>query len=147
MNGSHGVNGDKGQEKQRKEKQSKAKESKTKESKAKQKAETKEQETKAEPKNEGQFGLVSDERMEELKKRLRAKLNNLNMGVDPEVLAIGLELTAGYIDRGVKKFAEYSKAMINDLGDVVRPYLKAFYNGVRDMPEITGNGLDKEMDD
>ena len=97
--------------------------------------------------NAGQFGLVSDERMEELKKRLRAKLNNLNMGVDPEVLAIGLELTAGYIDRGVKKFAEYSKAMINDLGDVVRPYLKAFYNGVRDMPEITGNGLDKEMDD
>ena len=102
---------------------------------------------KTEKKNEGQFGLVSDERMEELKKRLRAKLNNLNMGVDPEVLAIGLELTAGYIDRGVKKFAEYSKAMINDLGDVVRPYLKAFYNGVRDMPEITSNGLDAEMDD
>lgn len=97
--------------------------------------------------NAGQFGLVSDERMEELKKRLRAKLNNLNMGVDPEVLAIGLELTAGYIDRGVKKFAEYSKAMINDLGDVVRPYLKAFYNGVRDMPEITSNGLYAEMDD
>lgn len=97
--------------------------------------------------NVGQFGLVSDERMEELKKRLRAKLNNLNMGVDPEVLAIGLELAAGYIDRGVKKFADYSKAMINDLGDVVRPYLKAFYNGVRDMPEITSNGLDAEMDD
>ena len=97
--------------------------------------------------NAGQFGLVSDERMEDLKKRLRAKLNNLNMGVDPEVLAIGLELTAGYIDRGVKKFADYSKAMINDLGDVVRPYLKAFYNGVRDMPEITSNGLDAEMDD
>lgn len=97
--------------------------------------------------NSGQFGLVSDERMEELKKRLRAKLNNLNMGVDPEVLAIGLELTAGYIDRGVKKFADYSKAMINDLGDVVRPYLKAFYNGVRDMPEITSNGLDADMDD
>jgi hypothetical protein len=97
--------------------------------------------------NAGKFGLVSDERMEELKKRLRAKLNNLNMGVDPEVLAIGLEMAAGYIDRGVKKFSDYSKAMINDLGDVVRPYLKAFYNGVRDMPEITSNGLDAEMDD
>ena len=133
VNGPHGVNGDKGKEKH---------------GKAKQKAETKKQESKTEPKkNEGQFGLVSDERMEELKKRLRAKLNNLNMGVDPEVLAIGLELTAGYIDRGVKKFADYSKAMINDLGDVVRPYLKAFYNGVRDMPEITSNGLDAEMDD
>lgn len=133
VDGPHGVNGDKGKEKH---------------GKTKQKAETKKQEPKVEPKkNEGQFGLVSDERMEELKKRLRAKLNNLNMGVDPEVLAIGLELTAGYIDRGVKKFADYSKAMINDLGDVVRPYLKAFYNGVRDMPEITSNGLDAEMDD
>ena len=131
--GTNGANGGKGKEKK---------------SKAKRKAETKKQEPKTEPKkNEGQFGLVSDERMEELKKRLRAKLNNLNMGVDPEVLAIGLELTAGYIDRGVKKFADYSKAMINDLGDVVRPYLKAFYNGVRDMPEITSNGLDAEMDD
>lgn len=111
-------------------------------------AEAEPQPKKQEPKkNEGQFGLVSDERMEELKKRLRAKLNNLNMGVDPEVLAIGLELTAGYIDRGVKKFADYGKAMIADLGDAVRPYLKAFYNGVRDMPEITSNGLDAEMDD
>ena len=120
----------------------------TEQNEAKRKAEAKKQEPKADPKNnEGQFGLVSDERMEELKKRLRAKLNNLNMGVDPEVLAIGLELTAGYIDRGVKKFSEYSKEMINELGDVVRPYLKAFYNGVRDMPEITSNGLDAEMDD
>ena len=102
---------------------------------------------KGEKNNQGQFGLVSDKRMEELKKRLRDKLNNLNMGVDPEVIAIGLELTTGYIDRGIKKFADYAKVMINDLGEVVRPYLKAFYNGVREMPEITSNGLDKEMDD
>ena len=115
------------------------------ERKSKQKTETKQEKPKK--KNEGQFGLVSDERMEELRKRLRSKLNNLNMGVDPEVIALGLELTVGHIDRGIRTFADFAKVMIKDLGDVVRPYLKAFYNGVRDMPEITENGLDREMDD
>ena len=105
-------------------------------------------ETKAEKtKNEGQFGLVSDERMAELKRRLHEKLNNMNSGIDPEMLAVGLEMTAGYIDRGIKTFTSYAKAMITEFGEAVRPYLKAFYNGVRDMPEVVENGLDKEMDD
>ena len=98
------------------------------------------------PKNSGQFGLVSDERMEELKKRLKQKiLGQMNMGVDPEILAIGMELTAGYIDRGIKKFADYAKVMIDSLGDDIRPYLKSFYNGARDLPEVQESGLANEM--
>ena len=85
----------------------------------------------AEPKR-----LVSDERMEELKARLRKKMGGqMNMGVDPEILAIGAELAVGHIERGLTKFADYAKTMIEDLGDAIRPYLKAFYNAVRDMPE------------
>ena len=100
----------------------------------------------AESKNEGQFGLVSDERMAELKERLRKKLGGqLNVGIDPEILAIGLEIAVGHIDRGVKSFADFAKVMIADLGDVVRPYLKAFYNGARDLPEVAENGLANEM--
>ena len=80
--------------------------------------------------------LVSDERMEELKKRLRNKLGGqLNVGVDPEVLAIGAEMAVGYIERGVTKFADYARTMIDEVGDFMRPYLKSFYNAVRDMPE------------
>ena len=112
-----------------------------KEEQAKRKAEKTEK-----PKNEGQFGLVSDERMEELKKLLRAKLHGqANSGIPPEVLAYGIELAAGHIDRGIKTFADFAKVMIADLGEVVRPYLKAFYNGVRDMPEVVETGLSKEM--
>jgi len=96
--------------------------------------------------NQGQFGLVSDERMAELKERLRKKLGGqLNVGIDPEILAIGLEIAVGHIDRGVKSFTDFAKVMIADLGDVVRPYLKAFYNGARDLPEVTENGLANEM--
>ena len=96
------------------------------------------QETQVEaaPAQEQPKRLVSDERMEELKARLRKKmLGQLNMGVDPEILAIGAELAVGHIERGLTKFADYAKTMIEDLGDAIRPYLKAFYNAVRDMPE------------
>ena len=107
---------------------------------------SKEHTTEEKPKNEGTLGLVSDERMAELKERLRKKLGGqLNVGIDPEILAIGMELAAGHIDRGVKKFADFAKVMVDDLGDVIRPYLKAFYNGARDLPEITDNGLSAEM--
>ena len=99
---------------------------------------------KAEDKPKDSNSLVSDERMEELKRRLREKLRGqLNMGVDPELLAIGTEIAVGYIERGVTKFGEYAKVMIADLGDVIRPYLKAFYNGARDMPEMVE--LSKDM--
>lgn len=107
----------------------------------------KEEKEEARVKNEGQFGLVSDERMQELKARMKKKLRGqLNAGVDPEVLAIGLELTVGYIDRGLSKFSRFAETLINDLGEEVRPYIKAFYNGARDMPELVESGLSAEMD-
>lgn len=90
---------------------------------------------KSAPKGE-QKRIVSDERMAELKERMRKKLlGQLNIGVDPELLAIGAELAVGHIERGLTKFADYAKQMIEDIGDAVRPYLKSFYNAVRDMPE------------
>lgn len=80
--------------------------------------------------------LVSDDRMAELKERLRRKLGGqLNVGIDPELLMIGTELAVGHIERGLTKFADYAKAMIDDIGDMIRPYLKSLYNAVRDMPE------------
>ena len=90
--------------------------------------------------------LVSEERYEELKKRMRAKLGGqMNMGIDPEILAIGTEMAVYHIEKGLRKFSDYSKAMIDDLGDAIRPYLKSFYNGARDLPEVGDNGWDKDM--
>lgn len=90
--------------------------------------------------------LVSEERYEELKKRMRAKLGSqMNMGIDPEILAIGTEMAVYHIEKGLRKFSDYSKAMIDDLGDAIRPYLKSFYNGARDLPEVGENRWDKDM--
>lgn len=90
--------------------------------------------------------LVSRDRYEELKKRMRQKLGGqLNMGIDPEILAIGTEMAAYHIEAGARKFADYARHMIADLGDAIRPYLKSFYNGARDLPEVQEAGLADEM--
>ncbi len=103
-------------------------------------------ETKAEQPKTEHKRLVSDDRMEELKKQLKAKLGGqLNVGVDPEVLSLGAQLAVGYLERGVTKFADFAKAMIEEVGDFMRPYLKSFYNAVRDMPEAADYA--GEMDD
>lgn len=78
--------------------------------------------------------VVSTERYEELRKRLRRKLNNLNAGYDPELLQIGAEMAAYHVEAGARKFVDFAKRMISDMGDNVRPYLKLFYNAVRDFP-------------
>lgn len=90
--------------------------------------------------------LVTDDEYEELKKRMRMKLRGqLNMGIDPEILEIGISMAVYHIERGARKFTEYAKAMIDDMGDDIRPYLKSFYNGVRDLPEAIKAELDRDM--
>ena len=91
--------------------------------------------------------LVTDERYAELRLKMMQKLKGqMNMGIDPEILAIGTEMAVYHIEKGARKFVEYAKAMIADLSDAIRPYLKAFYNGARDLPEMQESGLAAEMD-
>lgn len=109
------------------------------------KAEATEQESKPENNPSGNR-LVTDERYAELRERMRKKLlGQMNIGIDPEILAIGTEMAVYHLEKGSRKFAEYATAMIADLGDAIRPYLKAFYNGARDLPEVAENGLDADM--
>lgn len=94
---------------------------------------------------EGQNRIVSSARYEELKKRMREKLNQLNAGIDPEIIAIGAEMAVYHIERGAIKFADYAKAMVKDMGDAIRPYLKSFYSSARYMPEAVESGLSAKM--
>lgn len=99
-----------------------------------------------EAQNEGNRNrIVSNERYEELKKRLREKLGQLNAGIDPELIAIGAEMAVYHIERGAVKFADYASSMIKDMGDAIRPYLKSFYSSARYMPEAVENGLSSKM--
>lgn len=89
--------------------------------------------------------LVSDDRAAELRKRLKAKLTQLNSGIDPEILAIGAELAVYHIERGARTFAAFAKNVAADLDvsmETLRPYLRSFYNGARDMMEDMGADID-----
>ena len=91
--------------------------------------------------------LVTDEQYAMLRERMRKKLGGqFNMGVDPEILSIGAQMAIYHIEKGSRKFKAYASAMIADLGDAIRPYLKSFYNAVRDMPEAEAAGLVADMD-
>lgn len=105
----------------------------------------KETTTKAEDTPAKSNNIVSDERYQELKNRLKQKLGQLNAGIDPEIIAIGAEMAVYHIERGAVKFADYCKAMVADLGDVIRPYLKSFYSSARYMPQSIENGLSERM--
>ena len=88
--------------------------------------------------------LVSRERAEELRKKLRAKFGQLNAGVDPEIVAMGTELAVFHLEAGARKFAQFVQDLANDLGLTVaqmRPYLRGWYNGARDMMEDSGQDV------
>lgn len=80
--------------------------------------------------------FITDDKMEELRKKLRGKLGQLNAGFDPEVITIGAQMAAYYIEAGIRKFLGVAKALIKDVGDSVRPYLKSIYMAARYMPEM-----------
>lgn len=74
---------------------------------------------------------------------LKRKLGALNSGIDPELLQAGLTLAGYHIERGARKFAAFASAMVADLGDGVKPYLKSWYMGVKYDPRASAfEGMD-----
>lgn len=105
-----------------------------------------ETEQQVQPTNPSGNRLVTDERYAELRERMRKKLGGqMNIGIDPEILAIGTEMAVYHLEKGARKFTEYAKVMIADLGDAIRPYLKAFYNGARNLPEVESSEIATDM--
>lgn len=68
---------------------------------------------------------------------LKSKLGQLNSGIDPEIMQAGITLAGYHIEKGARTFAAYSKAMIEDLGATVSPYLKSWYMGVKYDPRAS----------
>ena len=71
------------------------------------------------------------------RERLRKKLGRLNSGLDPETLMDGIILAGYHIEKGARTFAAYARAMLDDLGDAVRPYLKSWYLAAKYDPRFT----------
>ena len=81
---------------------------------------------------------------EKARETLKRKLsgNQLNTGVDPEILMAGIQLAGYHIEAGARSFADYSKAMVSDMGDVIKPYLQSFYDAIKTYPGFDNTGMD-----
>lgn len=87
------------------------------------------------PAGESTNTLVTDDAAERARAILRKKLGGtLNSGIDPELLQAGITLAAYHVERGARKFAAYARAMVDDLGDMVKPYLQSWYMAMRSDP-------------
>lgn len=76
------------------------------------------------------------EEFERLRKILHNGLGQLNSGFPPELLYAGGKMSYLMMKHGVRKFAEYATAMIEELGDAIRPHLKSLYNFTRSTEEV-----------
>lgn len=88
----------------------------------------------AKPKLEVSANTVfTDDAAEKARALLRKKLsgNTLNSGIDPELMQAGITLAGYHIEKGARTFAAYASAMVADLGDTARPFLKSWYMGVK----------------
>jgi hypothetical protein len=87
--------------------------------------------------------IFTEDAAEKARAILKAKLRNLNSGLDPEMMQAGITLAGYHIEKGARTFAAYAKAMLADLGDGVKPYLKSWYLGVRFDPRAAKfDGMD-----
>jgi hypothetical protein len=62
-------------------------------------------------------------------------------GFDPELLLNGSELAGYYIERGVHRFVDLARRLADDLNEPLeklRPFLRTWYSGARDMLEDAG---------
>lgn len=75
--------------------------------------------------------------------RMKAKLGRPMSGIDPELLQDGITLAGYHIERGARTFAAYAKAMLDDMGEGIRPYLKQLYMALKFDPRAVAlDGMD-----
>jgi ATP:corrinoid adenosyltransferase len=89
-------------------------------------------------KPEAKNTVFTEDAAEKARALLRSKLGQLNSGIDPEIMQAGITLAGYHIEKGARSFSAYAKAMMDDLGDIVKPYLKSWYMAIAFDPRAQG---------
>jgi hypothetical protein len=89
--------------------------------------------------------VFTQDAAEKARALLKAKLGGgtLNAGLDPEVIQAGIQLAGAHIEAGARSFGAFVRAMVDDLGDAVRPYLKGWYLAVKNYPGFDAKDMDR----
>ncbi|MGB0467072.1 MAG: strawberry notch C-terminal domain-containing protein [Pontibacterium sp.] len=87
--------------------------------------------------------IFTEDAAEKARELLKRKLGQLNSGLDPEMFQAGITLAGYHIEKGTRSFSAYARAMIEDMGEGIKPYLKQFYMGVKYDPRAANlDGMD-----
>jgi N12 class adenine-specific DNA methylase len=108
---------------------------------ARKKAEAAEQPQAEEPGYGAGNKTFTADKAEAARARLREKLKRLNSGLDPEMMLDGLTLAGYHIEAGARVFADYARAMVDDLGQAATPFLRSWYEAVRHYPGFDHAGM------
>lgn len=90
--------------------------------------------------------IFTAEKVAAAREFLKSKIGTLHSGLDPEMLQAGLTIAGGYVEAGLRDFARFSKAMVSDLGDGIKPYLKQFYDGAMEQDKARAAERVKDAD-
>lgn len=88
--------------------------------------------------------FISTKAYQEARERMRKRLGNLNVGLDLSALHDLTIIGAYHLENGARKFVDFAKAVIADLGENIKPYLASAYEGARRLPN---NPYRNDMDD
>ena len=80
--------------------------------------------------------VVTKTKAEEAIARIKARQTRLKSGIDPEDAVDAVIAATYYIEGGAVKFADYAVAMVEGIGEWIRPYLRQFYENVRWNPDM-----------
>lgn len=90
--------------------------------------------------------LVSQETYQRARERLAERRGKVTMGVDPGAYRDLVTMGAYHFEAGVRKFAEWSKTMIQELGERVRPLLDRIWRDLDDTRRQLGVAVEPAVE-
>jgi len=75
---------------------------------------------------------------------LRKKLSQVNSGFDPELLSAGIQIAGYHIEKGIRKFSDFAKTMVEAFGEGVKPHLKGWYKAISSNYGDQFSGMDND---
>lgn len=91
-----------------------------------------------------------DSALAELAAALKKQSGQVNSGIDPAILALGVKVGSLYVAKGMVKFAQYSRAIVDALkahgvdAGQIKPLLKQFYAATK---QTVDDATFEQMDD
>ena len=76
--------------------------------------------------------LVSEEAYSKASDNLKKNLGNLNVGIDPTALKDLATVGAYHFENGLRTFSDWSKKMIEEFGEKIKPHLKKLWDQSRE---------------